>query len=175
MRRYVTDGTPPHGRRKYSWRDWVALTIAAVAVAAPALFAIRWWQAQPRDDVIGHDGVSTTCQLHDHRPVGNGQGYVAILREANCPEPLAQGVAYYVVFVHPGDEPNGANNLVFQYEPGDVGDAPSPLPTVKWVNSATVSITAPGVLTAIQRQRADVGHVKVTYSLGKVGWWWVSL
>lgn len=117
-------------------------------------------------DVITAKG--SDCQLTDHRPVSNHSGLVAVVREANCPGPFAQGTGYYIVFVHPQGQPNTQGNLVFQYTPALRGDGSwelSPLPKVVWASSTSLMVTSLGSIDRFVVQKDSIGPVRVTYRL----------
>jgi hypothetical protein len=110
----------------------------------------------------------------DHPPVVNGSGYIAVVREANCPADFAQGTVYYVLFVHKLGVPNTVDNLVLQYEPGYPGfpgyDV-SPPPVAHWSTELHLDISAPGILLGVQTHRTRIRDISISYSIGKVRWW----
>lgn len=117
-------------------------------------------------DVVEAKG--SDCQLFDHRPLSNGRGIVAVLREANCPGYMSQGTEYYVIFIHGVGKANTKDNLVFQYTPGFKGYTILPPPKLVWRNQDRLEVTSPGVIERIVVQRPRESDVSVRYSLGEV-------
>jgi hypothetical protein len=143
----------------------IAASIAVVGIC----LLVRWILTGPPIDVVGNaNGASQTCQLKDLRAFPNHQGDVAVLREANCPGALAQGSAYFVVFVHKGHEPNARQNIAFQFEPGFQGQLMSPAPTVVWTGDSSLEITELGVIEEVVIQRECVEGTRVKYLVGRV-------
>lgn len=117
-------------------------------------------------DVVNAKG--SDCQLVDRRWVKNGNGLVAVLRDANCPGPLAQGTGYNVIFLHKAGEPNTKENIVFQYTPGFERNELAPYPTIAWNGTSRLEIHAPGVIERIVVQRDSLAGVHVQYKLDEV-------
>jgi hypothetical protein len=89
--------------------------LALSMTAAASLAACGAWQHRGevvQQQAVGASGVDR-CILRDIRTIRNGRGYVAIIRDVNCPEPLAQGSGYFAVFVHRADAKNTTRNLYF--------------------------------------------------------------
>lgn len=168
----------PYGMR----RDWRRLTLWFMALAVIGGFVVAWpaiyflgglsyylaTTKPPNWDVVQAKG--SDCQLSDHKPLPNGRGMVAVVREANCASDFAQGTSYNVVFVHRADEANTKANLVFQYTPGFQGDVYSPVTKLLWQSSTSLHITAPGVIEEIQTQKPEFNGVSLSYTLGRRLW-----
>ena len=148
--------------------------LAIVSILCAMLFvgislSAKWAPSRPVIDVVGSSqGISSTCQLRDIGATTGGKGDVAILRDANCPGALAQGSAYYVVFVHRIGEANASKNMAFQYEPGFIGDRESPAPTIVWKTDSSLHIVAPGLLERVVKMRRNVEGITLDYNVGTI-------
>jgi len=164
-------------------RDWRRLALWFLALAVIGGFFVVAWPAiyflgglsyflattkPPNWDVVKAKG--SDCQLSDHKPLPNGRGMVAVVREANCPGDFAQGTSYNVVFLHPIGQPNTRENLVFQCTPGFEGDVYSPVTNLLWQGPTSLHITAPGVIEEIQVQKTVVKGIILSYKLGRRLW-----
>jgi hypothetical protein len=113
-------------------------------------------------------GAADRCILHDLRTFHNGAVYVAVLRDVNCPEPLAQGSGYFVIFVHKITERNTIENLVFQYEPGFNGRAMSGPPFVRWLKPNVLEVAERGTIEELDKEVLRIDGIRILYSLGNV-------
>jgi hypothetical protein len=154
-------------------RQTLLIVTVATAFTAVYLCALRLeTRRQDRAELVQDQAVGGTdadaCQLKDLRAVPNHKGYVAILRDVNCPGPLAQGSGYFVVFVHKAGEPNTKQNLVLQYEPGFQGRVMSGPPRIMWTGDMSLKIGETGVIEELDKKERQFDGVGIAYSLGPV-------
>lgn len=112
-------------------------------------------------DVVQSKG--SDCKFKDAQPFSNGRDLIAILREADCDAPLAQGLPFYVVFIHRTNEPNSGDNLVLQYVPGYEGYSPDPPPTLTWSDASHLDIHIPKGAEDIRVQKKRLNGITLTY------------
>lgn len=139
----------------------------AVGVAAASLAACGGWQNRGeivQEQAVGGSGVDR-CILRDILTARNEHGYVAIIRDVNCPEPLAQGTGYFAVFVHRAGADNTKRNLAFQYEPGFLGQAMSGPPRVAWLPDGSLQISESGPIEELDKQLNSVNGIRISYML----------
>ena len=147
-----------------------------VALILVGVFASAFRMLPPlqhREDLIQDQAIGSKdadpCILKDLRSVPSHKGYVAILRDVNCPGILAQGSGYLAIFVHKAGEANTKSNLAFQYAPDDE-DRPEQLPTIRWVGETLLKITQSGRIDELVKQRNRIGAIDIEYSLRRVLW-----
>ncbi len=112
-------------------------------------------------DVVQSKG--SDCKFKDAQPISNGHDLIAILREADCDAPWAQGLSFYVVFVHRTNEPNRGENLVLQYVPADEGNEPDMPPTLTWRGATHLDIHISKAVDDVRVQKKSLDGVTLTY------------
>lgn len=157
------DGINPAVRRIFWGFGILAAAGLLGAVIVPLVPLIVFLNSIPPTnwDVVQWKG--SDCQLTDHRPRWNHNGFVAVFREANCPGPLAQGTYYHVIFVHSSSKPNTRDNMAFQYTPSFSMNPPFPMLT--WTGPSELTIRVRSDIDGIEIKKNEVDGIAVTYKL----------
>lgn len=142
----------------------IAVTILTILVSC----SVWLWPGAPSRDVVSNGvGGPETCYRRDVENARNRFGDAAIVRAAYCPgqDPVDVGYVFFVVFVHPMNEPNARDNIALQYVPDTDDLSPSAAqppadapwaygltqpPVVKWLGKRLEVVTPGIVQTTVQ-------------------------
>jgi hypothetical protein len=136
--------------------------IASCSVVFPDIYANATWD--PIGNATDYGWGSEPCVIRNSVGPGNGRGYFAYLRSADCPMAMLSTFTYFV-FVHKSNEPSTSGNLVYRYDPASNGSRQSPPPRIAWRNAGTITIETLGKSLYVSRRVAALNGISIVYSI----------
>lgn len=136
-------------------RDHFIAAVLVFALCSLTLIGLRLHQRA----VDSEGEANSSCEQFPLPAMVGPSGWVISGHATGCSPPAAS-VGYYV-YVHPKDQKENIDFMVFRYIDSSKGDDIN----YKWVDGKTVSISVRSV-AEITRLRKSVGPIQIVYDIG---------